>query len=106
MNSDVHAGTYTIVVAEGVRGEDGQLFSDGGGKANDSFGHPKLAGAGKFVKETLEDMMKQDPEIRQFMKTSGMFVPGVFEIPEIREVTPSHIVRFRKADRSSSCYIT
>ena len=93
LNSDVHAGTYTIVVAEGVRGEDGQLFSDGGGKANDSFGHPKLAGAGRFVKETLENMMKEDPEIRQFMKTSGMYVPGVFEIPEIREVIPSHIVR-------------
>ena len=93
LNSDVHAGTYTIVVAEGVRGEDGQLFSDGGGQANDSFGHPKLAGAGKFVKETLENMMRQDPEIKQFMKTSGMYVPGVFEIPEIREVIPSHIVR-------------
>ena len=93
LNSDVHAGTYTIVVAEGVRGEDGQLFSDGGGKANDSFGHPKLAGAGRFVKETLENMMKEDPEIKQFMKTSGMYVPGVFEIPEIREVIPSHIVR-------------
>ena len=37
--------------------------------------------------------MKQDPEIKQFMKTSEMYVPGVFEIPEIREVIPSHIVR-------------
>ncbi len=27
------------------------------------------------------------------MKTSGMYVPGVFEIPEVREVIPSHIVR-------------
>ncbi|MBQ7151005.1 MAG: 6-phosphofructokinase [Synergistaceae bacterium] len=93
LNSDVHAGTYTIVVAEGVKGEDGKLFSDGGGKASDSFGHPKLAGAGLFVKNRLEEMMKVDPEIKQFMKTSGMYVPGVFEIPEIREVIPSHIVR-------------
>ena len=38
-------------------------------------------------------MMRQDPAIRQFMKVSGMFVPGVFEIPEVREVIPSHIVR-------------
>ena len=37
--------------------------------------------------------MKEDPEIKQFMKTSEMYVPGVFEIPEIREVIPSHIVR-------------
>ncbi|MBQ6002270.1 MAG: 6-phosphofructokinase, partial [Synergistaceae bacterium] len=93
LNSDVHAGTYTIVVAEGVRGEDGNLFSDGGGAKTDSFGHPRLAGAGRFVKETLEDMMRADPEIKQFMKTSEMYVPGVFEIPEIREVIPSHIVR-------------
>ena len=93
LNSDVHAGTYTIVVAEGVRGQDGQLFSEGGGVAKDSFGHPKLAGAGKFVKDTLENKMKDDPEIKQFMKTTGMYVPGVFEIPEIREVIPSHIVR-------------
>ena len=27
------------------------------------------------------------------MKVSGMYVPGVFEIPEIREVIPGHIVR-------------
>ena len=93
LNSDVHAGTYTIVVAEGVRGADGKLFSDGGGAKTDSFGHPRLAGAGRFVKETLEDMMRADPEIKQFMKTSEMYVPGVFEIPEIREVIPSHIVR-------------
>ena len=93
LNSDVHAGTYTIVVAEGVKGEDGKLFSDGGAAQADSFGHPKLAGAGRFVKETLEEMMRNDPEIKQFMKTSGMYVPGVFEIPEIREVIPSHIVR-------------
>ncbi|MBQ4430811.1 MAG: 6-phosphofructokinase, partial [Synergistaceae bacterium] len=86
LNSDVHAGTYTIVVAEGVRGADGNLFSDGGGAKTDSFGHPRLAGAGRFVKETLEDMMRADPEIKQFMKTSEMYVPGVFEIPEIREV--------------------
>ena len=37
--------------------------------------------------------MRKDPAIRQFMKVSGMFVPGVFEIPEVREVIPGHIVR-------------
>ena len=27
------------------------------------------------------------------MKKSGMFVPGVYVIPEVREVTPGHLVR-------------
>ncbi len=93
LNSDVHSGTYTIVVAEGVKGEDGKHFSDGEVQAKDSFGHPKLAGAGAYIRKRLEDMMREDPEIKQFMKTSGMYVPGVFEIPEVREVIPSHIVR-------------
>jgi 6-phosphofructokinase 1 len=92
LNSDVHAGTYVIVVAEGVKGEDGNLFSDGG-SGTDSFGHVHLGGAGRYVRDRLEAMMKDDPEIKQFMKASGMYVPGVFEIPEIREIVPSHIVR-------------
>ena len=93
LNSDVHAGTYTIVVAEGVKGEDGKHFSDGGAQAADSFGHAKLAGAGAYIRNKIESMMRVDPEIKQFMKTSEMYVPGVFEIPEIREIIPSHIVR-------------
>ena len=91
LNSDVHSGTYTIVVAEGVRGADGELFSSSNKK--DAFGHVRLGGAGAYVREKIESMMKDDPEIKQFMKTSGMYVPGVFEIPEIREIVPSHIVR-------------
>jgi len=92
MNSDVGSGTYVIVVAEGIHGEDGRFFSESG-DGKDSFGHVKLTGAGRFVRKRIEDMMKQDGEIRQFMKASGMFVPGVFEIPEVREVTPGHMVR-------------
>jgi len=92
MNSDVKAGTYTIVVAEGIRGEGSEFFSENGG-ATDSFGHVKLAGAGRFVRKRIEDMMKSDPEIRDFMQKCGMFVPGVLETPEVREVIPGHIVR-------------
>ncbi len=91
LNSDVHSGTYVMVVAEGVRGEDGKIFSEGEGM--DSFGHVKLAGAARNIRKRIEDMMKDDPEIRQFMQVSGMYVPGVFEIPEIREVIPGHLVR-------------
>jgi 6-phosphofructokinase 1 len=92
MNSDVNAGTYVMVVAEGIRGEDGKTFSESG-DGTDSFGHVKLAGAARAVRKRIEDMMRQDPEIRQFMRVSGMFVPGVFEIPEVREVVPGHMVR-------------
>ena len=37
--------------------------------------------------------MKSDPEIKEFMKSCGMYVEGVLETPEIREVTPGHLVR-------------
>lgn len=91
MNSDVRAGTYTMIVAEGVKDEKGNLFSDG--DAKDAFGHVKLAGAAKFAKNKIETMMKKDPEIKDFMKKAGMYVEGIFEIPEVRDVTPGHIVR-------------
>ena len=91
LNSDVYAGTYVIIAAEGVRNEDGELFSEGAGK--DSFGHVKLAGAAKYIRSRLSSMMKEDPEIKQFMKATGMYVEGTLEIPEVREIIPGHIVR-------------
>jgi len=92
MNSDVRSGTYVVVVAEGIHDENGMFFAEGS-DGSDSFGHAKLAGAARFVRKRIENMMKQDPEIHQFMRKSGMFVPGVFETPEVREVLPGHIVR-------------
>lgn len=94
LKSDVHAGTYTMVVAEGVKDEKGNLFSDG--DAKDAFGHVKLAGAAKFAKSKIEAMMKADPEVKEFMKKSKMLVDGIFEIPEVRDVNPGHIVRCGK----------
>ncbi len=89
--SDVHSGTYTIVVAEGITDESGSLITEGSGA--DAFGHAKLSGAGRYVRARLEKRMREDPEIKEFMKISGMFVPGVLEVPEIREVVPGHLVR-------------
>jgi 6-phosphofructokinase 1 len=90
--SDVHAGTYLIVVAEGLTDARGESISDDtAGK--DSFGHVKLAGAGKYVRQQIESRMKADPEIKQFMKDVGMYVEGVNKAPEAREVMPGHIVR-------------
>jgi 6-phosphofructokinase 1 len=72
--SDVRAGTYSIVVAEGITDIKGQHITDET-VSKDSFGHVKLAGAGKYVRKQLDDRMKVDPEVKDFMKEMGMFVP-------------------------------
>jgi 6-phosphofructokinase 1 len=90
--SDVRAGTYLLVAAEGMTNASGEVLADeSAGK--DSFGHVKLAGAGKYVKQELEKRMKKDPGVKEFMKEAGMFVPGLNEKPEIRDVLPGHLVR-------------
>ncbi len=90
--SDVRAGTYTIVAAEGMTDASGVHLTDDGAGI-DSFGHKKLAGAGKYVRNALETRMKTDPEVRDFMKEMGMYVPNLYEAPEAREVVPGHLVR-------------
>lgn len=92
LESDVLAGTYTIVAAEGVTDAKGEVIADKSAGV-DAFGHVKLAGVGKYVRQQIEDRMKKDPAITEFMKKSFMFTPGVFEQPEVREVTPGHLVR-------------
>jgi 6-phosphofructokinase 1 len=90
--SDVKAGTYIIVVAEGLQNASGEmLFDESAGV--DAFGHKKLAGAGKYVRQQLEKRFKSDPEVDAFMKRTNMYVPGIYVIPEAREVTPGHLVR-------------
>jgi 6-phosphofructokinase 1 len=90
--SDVKAGTYVIVVAEGVSNASGEMLYDESAGV-DAFGHKKLAGAGKYVRQQIEKRLKADPEVEAFMKRTGMFVPGIYAIPEAREVTPGHLVR-------------
>jgi 6-phosphofructokinase 1 len=90
--SDVKAGTYTIVVAEGIKTAFGEMLYDESAGV-DAFGHKKLAGAGKYVRQQLEKRLKNDPEVKEFMKKTGMYAPGVYEAPEVREVTPGHLVR-------------
>ena len=92
LENDIHAATYSIVVAEGLKDATGEELFDDNVPA-DSMGHRKLAGAGKYVRQELEKRMKADPEVAQFMKAAGMFVPGVYEDPEIRAVVPEHLVR-------------
>ncbi|MBI4681816.1 MAG: 6-phosphofructokinase [Nitrospirae bacterium] len=90
--SDVRAGTYIIVVAEGLKTANGDLLFDESAGI-DAFGHKKLAGAGKYIRQQLEKRLKTDPDVQAFMKRTGMFVPGIYVIPEVREVTPGHLVR-------------
>lgn len=92
LRSDVKAGTYIIVVAEGIKTASGELLYDETAGV-DAFGHKKLAGAGKYVRQQLEKRLKNDPEVTELMKKAGMFAPGVYEIPEVREVIPGHLVR-------------
>jgi 6-phosphofructokinase 1 len=90
--SDVKSGTYIIVVAEGIKIAGGEMLYDES-IPPDAFGHRKLAGAGRYVRQQLEKRLKGDPEVSDFMQRTGMFAPGVYEIPEVREVVPGHLVR-------------
>ncbi len=90
--SDVKAGTYLIVVAEGLRKADGEnLYDETAGM--DAFGHKRLAGAGRYVRQELERRLEADPGIADFMKRTGQYVQGVYTSPEVREVAPGHLVR-------------
>ncbi|GIX41869.1 MAG: 6-phosphofructokinase [Leptospiraceae bacterium] len=90
--SDVKAGTVMIIVAEGLKDASGKELVDESAPP-DAFGHKKLMGAGKYVVKQIEDRIKNDPEIKEFMKRTGQYVEGVYEIPEVREVRPGHLVR-------------
>jgi 6-phosphofructokinase 1 len=90
--SDVRAGTYIIVVAEGLKTSSGEMLYDESAGV-DAFGHKKLAGAGKYIRQQLGKRLKADPDVQAFMKRTGMYVPGIYVIPEVREVTPGHLVR-------------
>ena len=96
MLSDVFEGTYVIVVAEGLKDiSGGEIVDEGAGL--DSFGHKKLAGAAKYVCQELTKRMKPDNDIKDFMKETHMFVEKLYEIPEVRAVTPGHLVRCGRA---------
>ena len=90
--SDVKAGTYLIIVAEGLRdASGGEIVDESAGV--DAFGHKKLAGAGKYVTQELSKRFKADPTVKDLMKREKMYVSGIYEIPEVRSVTPGHLVR-------------
>jgi len=91
-NSDVKAGTYLVVVAEGIKDSKADTITDDS-TGVDAFGHKKLSGAAKYVRRALETRVQKDPEIKAFMRETNMFIEGMYESPEIREVNPGHLVR-------------
>jgi len=91
-SSDVRAGTYLIVVAEGLKDASGKEIVDETAPS-DAFGHKKLAGAGKYVCNELNRRLKADAEVKGLLRRYGLFVAELNEVPEIRPVTPGHLVR-------------
>lgn len=92
MDSDVRAGDYMIVVAEGIKDASGAEIVDENAPV-DAFGHKRLAGAGNYVCQQLSKRLKADASIQGLMQKTGMYVKGINEIPEVRGVTPGHLVR-------------
>jgi len=92
MGSDVHAGTYMVVVAEGIKNASGEDIVDENSQP-DAFGHKRLAGSGDYICQQLSKRLKADPSIKDLMKKTGMFVKGINEVPEVRSVAPGHLVR-------------
>ncbi|MBW7859289.1 MAG: 6-phosphofructokinase, partial [Leptonema sp. (in: Bacteria)] len=101
--SDVHAGTVMVVVAEGLRDASGKELVDET-EPPDSFGHYKLMGAGRYVVRQIEDRIHKDPQIGEFMKRTGQYVNGVYEIPEVRELRPGHLVRCGFTSPIDACF--
>lgn len=92
LDSDVRAGTYLVIVAEGMRDISGKELVDETSPV-DAFGHKRLAGAAKYVTNELSSRFKKDPDIIPFMKKAKMYVEGLYDVPEVRSVTPGHLVR-------------
>jgi len=96
-NDKLNSATYSIVVAEGVRNEDGECFTDKNSIA-DSFGHKRLSGAGAFVRATLAEYAKHDTEYwKNIFSENGVYVDEINTHPEIRDIMSGHLVRGGKA---------
>lgn len=91
-NSDVKGATYIIVAAEGVKNKDGKFFTDDA-SSSDSFGHQRLTGVGQYIRQNIENFMKNDPDWERVLKEQGIYVEGIYEHPEIRELQLGHLVR-------------
>ena len=90
--SDTHNGTYIIVVNEGLHDHAGVKTADET-VAVDAFGHQKLGGSGRFVREQLHKYLLEDAEMKTFFKDMGLFIQDMNMMPEIRESVPRYLIR-------------
>ncbi len=90
--SETHNGTYIIVVNEGLHDHTGVKTADET-VAADAFGHKKLGGSGKFVREQLNKYLLADAEMKTFYKDMGLFIQDMNMLPEIRESVPKYLIR-------------
>ncbi len=90
--SEYKAGTYVIVAAEGITDATGNIIVDET-VSTDAFGHKKLSGVGKYVRENLANRIKSDEGFKNFMREQGLFVEKMNEVPEVREMVLSYLVR-------------
>ena len=90
--SETNTGTYVIVVTEGLRTASGELTADDTVRV-DAFGHKKLGGSGKYVRQRLTERIENDPEMVALMKAEGLCVEDMNVLPEIRETAPKYLVR-------------
>ena len=91
VSSDVKGSTYIIIAAEGVKNKEGKYFTDD--VQTDSFGHQKLTGVGQYIRRQLEFFMKQDKDWKDVLQKQGVYVEGIYEFPEIRELSLGHLIR-------------
>ena len=100
--SELLEATYTIVVAEGLTIADSVLADDSYG--TDAFGHKKMGGTGKYVREQLTARLKADEEFKDVYKELGLFVANMNELPEIRETAPGYLIRSGETTALDACF--
>jgi len=91
-SSEYKSGTYTIVAAEGITDDTGENITDSSVNI-DAFGHKKLSGVGKYIRQQLTDRIEGDKSFKQFMADQGLFVEKMNEVPAVREMVLTYLVR-------------
>lgn len=101
-NSSLHEATYTIVVAEGLTISNQLLVDESFG--TDAFGHKKMGGTGKYVREQLTSRLSVDEEMKAIYKDLGLYVENMNELPEIRETAPGYLIRSGETYALDACF--
>ncbi|MDD5675869.1 MAG: 6-phosphofructokinase, partial [Chitinivibrionales bacterium] len=85
--SPFRAGTYIIVTNEGIHDAAGEKLADES-VGSDAFGHKKLGGSGRYVRQALTARLQGDLEMREFYREMGIYIEDMNALPEFRESVP------------------